>query len=603
MRRHRTDQEKKMTGRERLDLYKKIFFEARPIWKWLALSCLLCTVIIICSVLGPKITGELTNQICNYWEAKVSGGALWDLVREMLPGLLALLGVYTLGAGVRYGNMLLMNRMVSRHYTCAIRIRMSDKIQRLPVKFVDSTPVGQILEQMTDDVSAMGNSIHQIVDTLMQGLLQIVFIAAALLAEDWRLGLIVLATTPISMLLSVVISNASEKYYRQMFQEGAQLYSIVEEGYTNFSTTKAYNLEQAMVEKHRAVNGRQQKVQARAAFISGLVQPIIVLTNALTYIAINLVGGYLVVKGSLPVGTVVTVSLFARQFSAPLEQISEGFSQMQRTTAAARRVFHLLELPEEDPRQGEVRPETVRGRVEFRHVAFSYDPQQPLIRDLSFVAEPGQTIAIVGPTGAGKTTIVNLLMGFYDISAGEIRIDGRNLADMNRDEARELFAMVLQETWLFRGTVAENVAYGRPQATREEIVKACDEAYCDHFIRTLPQGYDTVVGDESTTLSGGQKQLLTIARAVLTGRRLLILDEATSNVDTRTEILIQKAMDKLMRGRTCFVIAHRLSTIVNADRILVINNGDIVEQGTHQELLDQDGFYASLYASQYDKAV
>ena len=236
MRRHRTDQEKKMTGRERLDLYKKIFFEARPIWKWLALSCLLCTVIIICSVLGPKITGELTNQICNYWEAKVSGGALWDLVREMLPGLLALLGVYTLGAGVRYGNMLLMNRMVSRHYTCAIRIRMSDKIQRLPVKFVDSTPVGQILEQMTDDVSAMGNSIHQIVDTLMQGLLQIVFIAAALLAEDWRLGLIVLATTPISMLLSVVISNASEKYYRQMFQEGAQLYSIVEEGYTNFST-------------------------------------------------------------------------------------------------------------------------------------------------------------------------------------------------------------------------------------------------------------------------------------------------------------------------------------------------------------------------------
>ena len=603
MRRHKTDSNDTLTGRQRLELYRKLFMEARPIWKWLALSCLLCMVIITCAVVGPKLTGQITNEICAYWEAKVSGDPLWDLVQQILPGLLTLFGVYVLGTAVRYGNMYLMNNMVSRHYTCAIRIRMSDKIQRLPVKFVDSTPVGQILEQMTDDVSAMGTSIHQIVDTLMQGLLQIALIAVALLMEDWRLGLIVLATTPISMLLSVVISNASEKYYHKMFQEGAQLYSIVEEGYTNFSTTKAYNLEQAMVEKHQKVNRRQRKVQAQAAFVSGLVQPMIVLANALTYIAVNLVGGYLIVKGRLPVGTVVTVILFARQFSAPLEQISEGLSQMQRTTAAARRVFHLLELPEEDPRQGQVQPEEVQGRVEFRHVSFSYDPKQPLIRDLSFTAEPGQTIAIVGPTGAGKTTIVNLLMGFYDISAGEILIDGRSLEDMNRDEARELFAMVLQETWLFRGTVAENVAYGRPQATREEIVKACDEAYCDHFIRTLPQGYDTVVGDESTTLSGGQKQLLTIARAVLTGRRLLILDEATSNVDTRTEILIQKAMDKLMRGRTCFVIAHRLSTIVNADRILVINNGDIVEQGTHQELLAQGGFYASLYASQYDKAV
>ena len=603
MRRKRNNQEESLTGRQRWAIYRKLFMEARPIWKWLALSCFLCVIIITCAVLGPKLTGEITNEICDYWEAKVSGGALWSLAGDILPELLVLLGVYVLGSAVRYGNMYLMNNMVSRHYTCAIRIRMSDKIQRLPVKFVDGTPVGQILEQMTDDVSAMGNSIHQIVDTLMQGLLQIVFIAAALLAEDWRLGLIVLATTPVSMLLSVLISNASEKYYHSMFQEGAQLYSIVEEGYTNFSTTKAYNLEQAMEEKHHGVNQRQRKVQARAAFISGLVQPVMVLTNALTYIAVNLLGGYLVVKGSLPVGTVVTVILFARQFSAPLEQISDGFSQMQRTTAAARRVFRLLDMPEEDPRRGDVSTECVQGKVEFRHVAFSYDPQQPLIRDLSFTAEPGQTIAIVGPTGAGKTTIVNLLMSFYDISGGEILIDGRSLADMNRDQARELFAMVLQETWLFRGTVAENVAYGRPDATREEIVRACDEAYCDHFIRTLPQGYDTVIGDESTTLSGGQKQLLTIARAVLTGRRLLILDEATSNVDTRTEILIQKAMDKLMRGRTCFVIAHRLSTIVGADRILVIRNGDIVEQGTHAQLLAQKGFYADLYASQYDKAM
>ena len=289
-------------------------------------------------------------------------------------------------------------------------------------------------------------------------------------------------------------------------------------------------------------------------------------------------------------GTVVTVILFARQFSAPLEQISDGFSQMQRTTAAARRVFRLLDMPEEDPRRGRRVAGMCAGQGGIPACGVFLRSPAAAHPGFELHGGAGQTIAIVGPTGAGKTTIVNLLMSFYDISGGEILIDGRSLADMNRDQARELFAMVLQETWLFRGTVAENVAYGRPDATREEIVRACDEAYCDHFIRTLPQGYDTVIGDESTTLSGGQKQLLTIARAVLTGRRLLILDEATSNVDTRTEILIQKAMDKLMRGRTCFVIAHRLSTIVGADRILVIRNGDIVEQGTHAQLLAQKAF-------------
>ncbi len=598
------EKETAIKGKDRMNLYKQLIQEARPIWKWLIFSCLLCVIIITCAVVGPKLTGQVTNVICDYWEDLMSGaGALGSLTGQILPALLTLLGVYLLSSIVKYINMYFMNNVVSRHYTCAIRIRMSEKIGRLPVKFVDGTPVGQILEQMTDDVSAMGNSIHQIIDTLMQGVLQILFIAVAMLVEDWRLGLIVLATTPFSVLLSVWISNASEKYYRAMFREGAALYSVVEEGYTNFSTTKAYNLEPEMQRKHGAVNQRARRVQAKAAFIAGLVQPVIVLTNALTYIAVNLVGGYLVVKGALPVGVVVTIILYARQFSAPMEQIAEGFSQMQRTTAASKRVFDMLNQPEEDPKRGEVDPATVQGQVEFRHVAFSYSPDRPLIRDLSFTAQQGQTIAIVGPTGAGKTTIVNLLMGFYDISGGEIFVDGRPLSDMNRDQARELFAMVLQETWLFRGTVAENVAYGRADASREEIVAACDEAYCDHFIRTLPQGYDTVIGDETTTLSGGQKQLLTIARAVLSDRRLLILDEATSNVDTRTEILIQKAMDKLMRGRTCFVIAHRLSTIVNADRILVINDGDIVEQGTHQELLDKGGFYARLYASQYDKAV
>ena len=603
MRPHNVHPEVKITVRESLSIFAKLFMEARQIWKWMALSCLLCLIIITCAVISPKLMGDVTNIIYDYWVASTDGAETFPLVPAILPTLLFLLLSYAVSSVVRWLNMYLMNNVVSHHYTCAIRIRMSDKIRRLPVKFVDGTPVGQILENMTNDVSAMGNTIHQILEILLQGVLQLIFIAVAMLLEDWRLGLIVLATTPLSFYLSVKVSGASGKYHRAALRESAEIYSVVEECYTNFATTKAYNLEQAMQAKHAQANERQRAAQAKATFVSGLVQPSVALLNALTYIIINLVGGYLAVRGTLPVGVVVTTILFARQFSAPMEQIANGLSQMQRVTAAAIRVFDFLEQPEEDPRQGEVDPQQTRGEVEFCHVAFSYQPDQPLIRDLSFIARPGQTVAIVGPTGAGKTTIVNLLMGFYDITAGDIRIDGRSQSRIGRDQARELFGMVLQDTWLFRGTVAENIAYGRPDATREEIVRACDDAYCDHFIRTLPQGYDTVIGDETTTLSGGQKQLLTIARAILADRRILILDEATSNVDTRTEILIQKAMDKLMQGRTCFVIAHRLSTIVNADRILVIRGGSIVEQGTHRQLLEQNGFYAQLYASQYDRAV
>ena len=300
----------------------------------------------------------------------------------------------------------------------------------------------------------------------------------------------------------------------------------------------------------------------------------------------------------MPIGTVVTVILFARQLSAPLERIAFGLSYVQHVKSAAKRVFNLLDLPEEeDPAETAQAP--TKGRVEFRNVDFSYDPEKPLIRNLSFSVQPGQKVAIVGPTGAGKTTIVNLLMRFYDIQKGQILIDGEDISKLSRADTRRRFGMVLQDTWLFKGTVAENVAYGSPEATREEIERACDLAYCDHFIRRLPQGYDSVISEDSTAVSSGQKQLLTIARALLADRSLLILDEATSNVDTRTELLIQKAMDRLMGGRTCFVIAHRLSTIVDADCILVIRDGQIVEQGTHRELLDQKGFYYELFNSQY----
>lgn len=576
-------------------IISRLLKEARPIWKWLLLACFLCLLIIVCSSLGPKLLGELIDLLYSYWE----GGFTGDLLAALLPGLAVLLGVYTLYSILSYLKMLLLNRVVSRYFTCALRIRISEKIKHLPVSYVDQTPVGDILSRMTDDVSTMGNYIHQIVDTLMTGFLMILCIAFMMILEDWRLALIVIGLTPISLLLSSYLSSKSEKHYYQMFTEGGNLNSVVEESYTNFATTKAYNLEGYTRQKHSAVNKRRCDAEFRASYISSVVRPIITFTNALSYIAICLVGVWLIVSTeSISVGAVVTVLLFAKQFSGPLEQIAGGFGDLQHAKAAAKRVFKLMDLPEEDAPNAKPEKE-IKGEVVFEHVDFSYDKEKPLIQDLNIRVKPGQNVAIVGPTGAGKTTIVNLLMRFYDIDGGRILLDGMDMSKLSRNEVRNQFAMVLQDTWLFRGTIFENVSYGKPGATREEVEAACKKAYCDHFIRTLPEGYDTIVGDDMTNLSGGQKQLLTIARAMLADRQLLILDEATSNVDTRTEILLQKAMDKLMQHRTCFVIAHRLSTIVDSDLILVLDQGRIVEQGTHRELLKQEGFYHKIYTSQY----
>lgn len=576
-------------------IIRRLILEARPIWKWLALACLLCTGLICCAVIAPKLLGRLIDQLYAYWDGSFTG----DLLAALIPMLLTLLGVYA-GYGIfSYLKMLLLNKVVSRYFTCNLRIRISDKIRRLPVSYVDQTSVGDVLSRMTDDVSTMGNYVHQIVDTLMTGFLMITAIAVMMLLEDWRLGVIVISLTPLSILLSSFISSKSEKHFYQMFTQAGELNSLVEESFTNFSTTKAYNLEAYTEEKHAVLNGRRRVSEAKANFTSSIVRPLIAFSNALAYIAICLLGGWLIVRTeTVTVGIVVTVLLYAKQFSAPLEQIASGFGDLQHAKAAGRRVFKLLDLPEEENATGEL-PSEAEGNVRFEHVDFSYDKTAPLIRDLNIDVRKGQNVAIVGPTGAGKTTIVNLLMRFYDVDRGRILIDGVDCATLSREQVRDQFAMVLQDTWLFRGTIAENVAYGKPDATREEIVAACDRAYCDHFIRTLPAGYDTVIGDDMTNLSGGQKQLLTIARAMLADRRLLILDEATSNVDTRTEALLQKAMDRLMRDRTCFVIAHRLSTIVDSDLILVIDHGQIVEQGTHTELLAKKGFYYQIYTSQY----
>lgn len=573
----------------------RLLLEAKPIWKWLLLACFLCLGVILCAVVGPKLLGTLIDDLYSYWEGSYAG----DLLADILPKLGVLLAVYVGYSLFSYLKMLLLNNVVSRYFTCNLRIRISEKIKRLPVSYVDQTPVGDILSRMTDDVSTMGNYVHQIVDTLMTGFLMIVVIGVMMLRENWLLALLVLALTPASILLSSFISSKSEKHFYNMFTEGGNLNSVVEESFTNFATTKAYNLEADMEKKHGAVNVRRQKAEATANFTSSIVRPIITLTNSLAYIAICLLGGWLLVSDHISsVGIIVTILLYAKQFSSPLEQIAGGFGDLQHAKAAARRVFKLYDMAEEENADGTL-PQEARGNIRFEDVDFSYDKNSPLIQGLNIDVKQGQNVAIVGPTGAGKTTIVNLLMRFYDVDKGRILIDGVDCATLSRREMRRQFGMVLQDTWLFRGTIAENVAYGKPDATREEIIAACDRAYCDHFIRTLPEGYDTVVGDDLSNLSGGQKQLLTIARAMLADRRLLILDEATSNVDTRTEVLLQKAMDNLMRERTCFVIAHRLSTIVESDLILVLNHGQIVEQGTHRELLEKRGFYHQIYTSQY----
>lgn len=588
--------ETKRDGKRTMKAIARILREAKPIRGWLVLSCFLCLCLILCTVSAPKILGNLIQQLYDYWSGELVTD---DLLGLILKGLIPLAIIYILLSFVRLANMYLLNNVVSRYFTCNIRIRISEKIKRLPISFIDDTPVGEILRRMTDDVSHMGTSIHSLIETLSTGFLQILVITVLMFFENWQLALAVLVITPLSVFLSSAISQISEKYFHNMFTESGRLNSIVEETYTNYATTKAYNYEKTTIKRHEEINIKQRDAEIKATFISSAVRPCITFTNALAYIAVNLIGGWLILNRGVSVGTIVTIVLFAKQIAAPLEDIADAIGNLQRAVTSSERVFALLDREEEAECTGTFGEEEILGDVKFEHVDFSYDKEKPLIKDLNLDVKHGQNVAIVGPTGAGKTTIVNLLMRFYDPDSGKITIDGHDIGEISRNEVRNLFGMVLQDTWLFNGTVAENIAYGKPDATREEIVKACDEAYCDHFICTLPKGYDTVIGDDTTNISGGQKQLLTIARALLANHRLLILDEATSNVDTRTEILIQKAMDKLMKGKTCFVIAHRLSTIVDSDLILVINNGEIVETGRHEELLAKKGFYYQIYTSQY----
>lgn len=571
---------------------KRLLREIYPLRGWILLATFLCLLLIFCAVAEPELLGNLIDRLYDWSQTRTPG-----LAQSLLSGLGILFAVYALEGVLTYGKYYLLTNIVSRFFCAGMRIRLSEKLRRLPVSYMDKTPAGDVIERMMEDVGTMSDSIFGIVDILLSGFLQMAVIAAILFATDWRMAIPVVLLSPLSVFLSAKMATLGEKHWDKHFDLGGKLTSLAEEAYTNYPTTKAFCREAVLQEKYDALSKRHQHNGILGRFLSSIVQPVIGFVNALAYIAVTVMGGWLILRHGVAIGTVVTVILFARRLSAPLERIAFGLGYIQQIKGAAKRVFTLLDLPEEA--DAAAKAVSAGGRVEFRHVEFSYDPEKPLIHDLSLTVEPGQKVAIVGPTGAGKTTIVNLLMRFYDIQSGQILIDGQDIADLSRAETRRRFAMVLQDTWLFKGTVAENVAYGSPGAAREEIVRACDCAFCDHFIRRLPQGYDTVISEDSTAVSSGQKQLLTIARALLADRSLLILDEATSNVDTRTELLIQKAMDRLMTGRTCFVIAHRLSTIVDADLILVLRDGRIVEQGTHASLLAEGGFYAELYNSQY----
>lgn len=572
----------------------RLIRDMKVIYGWLVFAAFISLLSVACSLAGPEILGELTDQIYAIWEG------LSSFESSNISRWSALLAIVYVGASLTGTiKMMLMNYVVSGFFTKGMRIRISEKIGHLPVSYIDHTPNGEIIAKMDHDVSVMGGTVHNFLDIIISGVMKLIGIAVILFAMNWVMALVVIILVPFSLVLSSWLASYSEKYYNESRKINGNIYALVEENFTGFDTVKAFNLESMKNDQMKELCGMYQEKSRQGYYYSGIVQPIIALTNNIAYIIICILGGMLAVDGSLSVGEIVAFVLYAKQLAGPLESIANGMSMMQSTFASAKRVYELLDLEEMEKVKTETMP-AGKGEVVFDHVSFSYDPEKPLIKELTFTVKPGQKAAIVGPTGGGKTTIVNLLMGFYPIQEGHIYIDGVDIKDLDLADLRSQFAMVLQDTWLFGGTVYENIAYGNESASREAVEQAAKMAHIDRFIQSLPKGYDTVINEETTNISGGQKQLMTIARAYLANRKMLILDEATSNVDTRTELLIQDTMDELMKGRTSFVIAHRLSTIVNADMILVVNQGQIVEQGTHEELMKKNGFYTEIYNSQYE---
>jgi len=587
-----------------------------------------------CSVAGPRILGHATDLIfagvigrrlpasSTLAQALASlrahgQGGVADVIAgagHVVPGqgidfgavgrvLLLVAAVYAIAgaAGIVQGRLL--NRALQRALY-RLREDVEAKLSRLPLSYFDRQPRGEVLSRVTNDIDNVGQTLQQTLSQMLTSLLTIVGVLALMFSISWLLALIALVSIPASAFVAAKVGKRAQPQFVRQWKTTGKLNAHIEEMYTGHTLVKVFGRQQEAAETFREHNEELYRSASHAQFVSGLIQPLMMLIGNLNYVLVAVVGGLRVATGALSIGDVQAFIQYSRQFTQPLTTVASMSNLLQSGVASAERVFELLDATEQDagPQEPARLPE-VRGRVAFEHVSFRYDPDKPLIEDLSLTAEPGHSIAIVGPTGAGKTTLVNLLMRFYDPTGGRITLDGVDIARMDREDLRARTGMVLQDTWLFGGTIAENIAYGRAGATREEVVAAARAAHVDHFVRLLPDGYDTVIDDEGGNVSAGEKQLITIARAFLAEPVILILDEATSSVDTRTEVLIQRAMARLRSGRTAFVIAHRLSTIRDADTILVMENGAIVEQGGHDELLAAGGAYAKLYASQFAQAV
>lgn len=558
----------------------------------------------IFSIVTPKIMGRATTKLFEGLIAKFMGipGAKvdFDYIGQIL---LFLGGLYLVSSAFMYIQQYIMAG-VAQGTVFDLRTAVNDKLNRLPLKFFDSKTHGEILSRVTNDLDTVANTLQQSVTQLITSGVTIVGVIIMMLTISPLLTLITIVTLPLSGVVTAVIASKSQKFFKAQQKSLGELNGHVEEMYTGHKVVKAYGREERSIGEFGRINEQLYEVGWKAQFVSGMIMPLMQFVGNLGYVLVCVAGGIMVTKRTIEIGDIQAFIQYSRQFTFPIAQLANIANVIQSTVAAAERVFELLDEQEEipDPADGRL-VQSPEGVVQFEHVKFGYKPDVPLIEDMNIAVKPGQVVAIVGPTGAGKTTLVNLLMRFYELDGGRITVDGVDIREMARGDLRTMFGMVLQDTWLFNGTIRENIAYGREGATEQEIVRAAKAAHADHFIRTLPEGYSTVLNEEASNISQGQKQLLTIARAILADPAILILDEATSSVDTRTEVYIQRAMKELMKGRTSFVIAHRLSTIRDADVILVMNHGAVVEQGTHEELLAAGGFYAELYNSQFTGAV
>ena len=578
---------------------KKLFNFLKPYYKYILIVVLFAIGSTVFAIFGPKILGNATTEIFNGIIKKISGtGGINFTKIGRIAIFLIILYVVSLIFSLVQG--FIMNR-VTQKCGYELRKRLTAKIKKLPMKYFDKETNGKVLSIITNDVDNLTQSFNQVSTQLITSVVSVIGIAIMMFTINVTMTIIALCILPVSLLMIGAISGKSQKYFKAQQDYLANVNGNIEEMYGAHTVVKVFNAQDKMIKKFSENNDILYETSWKSQFLSGLMHPIMNFIGNIGYALVAIMGGYFAMIGKITVGNIQSFISYGRQYVRPISEVAQIANMLQSMIASSERIFNFLDAEEESD-DGEVKlPKTIDGNVEFDHIRFGYDENQTIIKDFSLKVKPGQKIAIVGPTGAGKTTLVKLLMRFYDLNSGSIKVDGIDISDLKRSDLRSIFGMVLQDTWLFNGTIKDNLRYGNLDATDEEIIQASKDAYVHHFIQTQPDTYDMVLNEETDNISGGQKQLLTIARAILAEPKILILDEATSSVDTRTEVLIQKAMDKLMQGRTSFIIAHRLSTIRNADLILVINDGEIVEQGKHNELLKKDGFYAKLYNSQFSK--